>query len=101
MRQFSFSAEAEEDISSALIYYHSLLAGLEERFLKEVDVTLRYIALHPGGFQRIRRDFRQAPLERFPYVIVYSFDQHRIEVVRVFNTKQQPRKKLRRRSTGS
>ncbi|MBS1583580.1 MAG: type II toxin-antitoxin system RelE/ParE family toxin [Bacteroidetes bacterium] len=93
-RYVLFSSEADEDITASVEYYHGRSPGLEERFLAEVQGTLLFIRRHPGGFPRIRGQLRQAPLERFPYVIIYSVRQEMIEVVRVFNTKQHPAKKV-------
>lgn len=71
-RRILFSAEADRDVAASVTYYHQQQPGLEEKFLDEVGAVLRFIDLHSGGFQRLQGTLRQAPLERFPFVVIYA-----------------------------
>lgn len=70
---------------------------MEEEFLLELHKIIQLLRTHPRDYQRISGPLLQVPLARFPYVVVYAVHEDAIDVVRVFNTKQHPRKKLRRR----
>ena len=70
---------------------------LGARSLIEVQRAFAHILQNPNGFQRVHDQFRQAPLDRFPFVIVYRTDGPVVVVMRVFHTSQHPKKKVRRK----
>jgi len=90
-----FDDQARDDITHAVAWYEARRTGLGVQFLSEVLRCVDFIARHPGGFQRVHGGFRQAPLGRFPYVIIYVLFKDAIVVFRVFHASQDPRKKFR------
>jgi plasmid stabilization system protein ParE len=85
---------AELDIDNAIEWYESKLSGLGDQLLVELRSTLRAIQDNPEAFQVRRKGiYRECPLTRFPYLIVYRIEAKRIVVLSVFNTHQNPFKK--------
>lgn len=89
--------KARQDIMDGDRWYEEKLQGLGDRFLLEVQRCLAHILQNPNGFQRVHDQFRQAPLDHFPFVVVYRTDGPVVVVMRIFHTSQHPKKKLRRK----
>jgi plasmid stabilization system protein ParE len=86
--------DAHRDIDAAVQWYEERQAGLGIGFLDELEVLLSYLEDNPFLFQAFNRDLRQAPLHRFPYVIIYRIEEPDTAVVlAVFHTDQDPGKK--------
>jgi plasmid stabilization system protein ParE len=90
-------AKARKDLVQADAWYGSRSEGLGDRFLLKVQRCLGYIAANPGGFQHVFSSYRQAPVEGFPYVVIYRLDGAMVVVLRIFHTSQHPTKKFRRK----
>ncbi len=88
--------EAKQDIALAMEWYESKALHLDKRFLKAVEETLRAIQKNPFSFKKVYRNFRQAAVKKFPYVVVYEPVQTVVVIYSIFNTWQNPKKKMRR-----
>ncbi|MBN8858137.1 MAG: type II toxin-antitoxin system RelE/ParE family toxin [Sphingobacteriales bacterium] len=62
-----------------------------EEFLSELDGCFTKLKSHPEHFGKIKKNFRQAALKRFSYVIVYEIIKTEIVVFAVFHTKRNRR----------
>lgn len=89
-----FRARARRDIAKAVTWYEARRSGLGEHFMLEMQRCLGGIAVNPARFPPIHRSFRQAPMRRFPYVVIYRPLKDQVVIMRVFHTKQDPKKKL-------
>ncbi len=89
-------AEARNDIIEAAHWYATILKGLDERFIQYLEDVISTIQYNPNTFKKIYKDFRQAALKKFPYVVVYEFEDDTIIIYCVFNAKQHPGKKMGR-----
>ena len=80
------------DIAMANGYYNSKSDGLGKRMVNEVDIVLNNIASNPHIYSVRYRDIRAAKVATFPYLIFYKIKEMNksVEVLRVFNTHQQP-----------
>ncbi len=81
----------------AYLYYEEQLEGLGERFLNELDRVIHSINLAPKGFQLFNKKngTRQIPMDVFPFVIIYKVIEKQLIILAVFQTKQNPKKKIR------
>ncbi|MBQ4822069.1 type II toxin-antitoxin system RelE/ParE family toxin [Aquimarina sp. MMG016] len=84
---------AEIELEDAIEWYNSLSKGLGFRFLNSVRSEINYIQKFPKHFQISKNTFRQAPIQRFPFIIVYEIENNTIIVYSIFNTNQNPIKK--------
>jgi hypothetical protein len=79
----------------AYIWYEEQKKGLGEEFLKELDSYYNKLQSHPEYFGKIKRNFRQTALKRFPYVVVFEIMQKEVVVFAVFHTKRNPKLKFK------
>ena len=86
--------QANTEVSNAYNYYESKQIGLGEYFLSDFSNTINAIKLSPNGFVKFHQ-YRQVRFSVFPFVIVYEVVENQLVVYAVFETHQDPRKKLR------
>lgn len=80
----------------ALQWHGAQREGRGSRFLADLDRTFKVIRRFPRGGRIVRRNIRQIPLDRFPYVVVYAIRKKEISVLSVFNTWQHPSRRPKR-----
>ncbi|HEA30377.1 MAG TPA: type II toxin-antitoxin system RelE/ParE family toxin [Leeuwenhoekiella sp.] len=84
---------AEIEIDDSAFYYDSQKTGLGSLFLLEVERICVLISRNPERFTKNRDGFREAPLQRFPFRIIYKMDKDELYVVSVFHIRRNPSKK--------
>lgn len=89
--------KAQQDIAKGDHWYEEKSHGLGDRFLLDVQRCLAQILDNHKGFQLVHEEFRQAPLDRFPHVVVYRTDGSLVVIMRIFHTSQNPKKKFKRK----
>ena len=92
--KLSFRNKAKLDIETAYRWYEDRRKGLGELFLLQLDRSLKVILEHPKGFERVHEEFRQYPVDRSPYVIIYRLLGKQLIIMRVFHTRQHPGKRF-------
>ena len=95
MNKLIFIKEAKNEIQKIYDYYESQQKDLGERFKSHLDEYFITLTNHPESFAIKKHPFREIPLKKFPYIIIYEFikEQNLIIVYAVFNTRQNPSKK--------
>ncbi len=88
--------EAKQDIVNATHWYRSKQEKLNINFIQAVQRTLLSIQNNPFACKRIHHNFRQIALKKFPYIILFEVDKYTIIIYAVFNTWQDPKKKIKR-----
>ncbi|PNW62154.1 UNVERIFIED_CONTAM: addiction module toxin RelE [Euhalothece sp. KZN 001] len=83
--------DAELDIQDACEWYEAQASGLSSDFIRAVDACLSAIGRNPLAYQIIYKQARQALIRRFPYRILYVFDQDIITVIACFHSKRNPK----------
>jgi len=87
--------EAQLEIDDAIEWYESKQDGLGEEFLNYLGGYFQTLTTGKPDFEIKRKPFfRELPLKRFPYVIIYEKLNDAIIVYSIFNTHQNPVKKL-------
>lgn len=87
---------AEEDTWRAYIWYEEQHEGLGEFFLKELEIFYKKLETTPEIFSSIIKQYRQAILKQFPYVIVYEISRTKVIVYAVFHTSRNPKNKIKK-----
>ena len=72
---------AAADVEAAYRWYEQRRAGLGDRFLDAVAVTLHAIEARPMTSAVVHRSTRRALVRRFPYAIFYRVIGERVVVV--------------------
>ncbi len=83
---------AEWELEHAQRWYESKQVGLGLVFLGEVDATIDRIRESPEMYAKVKKNYRQALVRRFPYAIYYEFNQGTVTVYSIFNCSQDPAK---------
>lgn len=91
--ELEIKEEADFEITKGYLYYEGKRIGLGEEFLKSVEYYLQRICENPKHFQIKKKNYREAYIRRFPYLIIYEIEENAIIVYSVFNTPQNPEKK--------
>lgn len=86
--------EAQIEIEEAIDWYETQQIGLGLEFLNYLDGYFQTLKTQKALFEIKRKPvFRELPLKRFPYIIIYEVIQNQIIVYSVFHTFQDPIKK--------
>ena len=89
--------EANQDIYQASLWYENQLKGLGYDFIDEVENLFVFLETTPLIFQKKHNEIREAPLKKFPFVVLYEIEKENIVIVfAVFHTSQNPKKKIKR-----
>jgi hypothetical protein len=91
--------KVQTDFNEGFIWYEEKLKGLGNEFLADVEKKIGQIVAHPETFgSKGNPYYREALLDRFPYVIVYHIYKRKKEIFisAVHHTKKLSRKKYRR-----
>jgi hypothetical protein len=87
---------ALNQLSEAYLWYEKQLLGLGEDFLDEWESVANHLEFNAETYQKKYKDFRQALLKRFPFVVVYEIDKNKIIVYNIINTKRSVRKRFKK-----
>ena len=81
------------DIEKAKDWYDKQQVGLGNRFANATFKSIESVQSNPLGCQIKYRFTREKLVNKFPYIIIYSIEENVIFILRVFNCKQNPKKK--------
>lgn len=92
-----FQHRAKIELYDALEWYSEKSPKTAENFSKDIDKTVSQILLSPTRWRNSKEDFREIPLSKFPFDIVYSIDEEAkaIVIVSVFHHKRHPDQKFK------
>jgi len=96
--KLTFHPVAEKEYLDSVKWYEECKAGLAEPFIREVSKILDLLEKNPFLFPAKKKDFREALLKIFPYVIVFKVNENKKQViiVAVFHTSRNPIHKYKR-----
>ena len=86
-----FHPAASEELQAAAADYERFREGLGARLIYEVESMCGVLAEHPSYGRRVDGIHRQAPLRRFPFLLVYRHDAAAVLVVAVAHKRRRPR----------
>lgn len=82
--------EAEVELWEAVAYYEEKAHGLGIDFATEVERSMHAVAEYPE-LRALREDgTRRYLIHRFPYLIVYAYQDNRVWIIAVAHCKRQP-----------
>jgi plasmid stabilization system protein ParE len=88
---------ARADLADASRYYESEKEGLGIRFLEEAHAFLLTLLDFPAKYPVLHRSTHCVGIPRFPYLILYRFDDDNVYVLGVMHGARDP-STMRRRS---
>jgi plasmid stabilization system protein ParE len=82
--------EAEDDLKEAFSWYEDKRTGLGYDFLLQVDAGINFINRNPEIHPIEYKGTRKHLIKRFPYKIIYLFEENKIIVLAVIHGKRSP-----------
>ncbi|WP_128414521.1 type II toxin-antitoxin system RelE/ParE family toxin [Chryseobacterium sp. Leaf201] len=86
----SLSANAETDLIESALWYRSHKSGLGKKFIQQAELYFLRIQNNPFHFPAKKRNFSEAFIRKFSYVIIHEIIESENVVFSVFNTSQNP-----------
>jgi plasmid stabilization system protein ParE len=81
---------AVREIRKARRWYQHRSKAVADRFVRELDLAVTNILAHPESFPDYLLGTKAYLFRRFPYVIIYSFDNVRIKIFAVAHGSRRP-----------
>ena len=83
--------EAELDLEEAFTWYEAQRSGLGSEFLLAFDAAIEEIRRLSESRELVALKTHRILLRRFPYFILYTFNEHEVLVTSVFHSHRDPR----------
>jgi len=90
-----FSPSASIELLDAIDFYNYHSPDLGIAFHKEFFDALEFIKLFPNGWQKVGPNTRKCVLKKFPFLILYIFDDDQIFISAIAHQHRHPRSYLR------
>lgn len=90
-----FEDDAKIDIADSFDWYSEISSKVADNFLNEVKKALNYLQDNPNQFKTVYRDYKQVPVKKYPFVLLYKIDGQKVKIYRVFATRQNPKKRFK------
>jgi len=85
--------KARSDMKKSAAWYDKQQPGVGDRFLLAVVAEFNLIVVNPLHYEeKFSKTFRFAPVERFPFLIVFRIKGQQIIVNSVFHTSRNPKR---------
>ena len=88
---------ADKEWAEAALWYEKKYPGLGDRFIGMVEKKLDLVARYPERYPKRKGNFREALVNVFPYIIIYTFyeKEELVTITAIFHASQHPGKKYR------
>jgi ParE toxin of type II toxin-antitoxin system, parDE len=85
---------AEDEIDETVSFYEDRKKGLGKAFLSYLKGYFKILKTNPNLFGIKKQPyFRELPLLKFPFIIIYEIYQDEVFIHSVFHTSRNPKKK--------
>lgn len=85
-----FHSESELELGEAALFYESRLIGLGIIFADEVRKSVELIRHYPEVGQPLGPRLRKLVIKRFPYSLIYRWDEQHILILAVAHHRRRP-----------
>jgi plasmid stabilization system protein ParE len=90
--------EALSDIEESYAWYETQQKGLGKEFSETTISYLEYISHNAHSHPKIRGEYRELVMRRFPYAIVYRIiKEKKVVVLGIIHTKKHPSSRKKRK----
>ena len=90
MLNIIFHPDIEKEVKASYEWYQNQAAGLGEDFLTELETAYQAIIELPNTWPKFQKGFRRFLLSKFPFSVIYRFDQKTVYVVAVMHNSRKP-----------
>jgi ParE toxin of type II toxin-antitoxin system, parDE len=92
-----FTSLSNQELVDAVEYYENRLPGLSEKLETELENIIQKITLNPFLFPNKFKKYREVPLKKFPFVVIYEIVGNAVVIVSVFHCKRNPDSKTKKK----
>lgn len=96
MHKIVLEEQAKTDITEAILWHERQKEKLGTYLLDEIQKTISQISENPLLFKKVAKGYRQAIINKFPYVIIYEHFENEVFIYRIFHTSRNPRYKYKK-----
>jgi plasmid stabilization system protein ParE len=97
-RKIQVKEQAAEQLTDAFLWYEKQKGNLGFEFLEEWESVAEYLSDYSEGCTKKYKEFRQAMLKRFPYLVIYEIENDSVIIYNVINVKRHPLKRYKKRN---
>ncbi len=90
MNTVTIHSEAEVELLDAVSYYEEKNPGLGIDFITEVENAINYIRNFPKSFPLREDGTRRSLIQRFPYIVIYTYQKNHIWIIAFAHCKRKP-----------
>ncbi len=90
MLNIIFHPDIEYEVKASYEWYQNQAAGLGENFLTELETAYQAIIELPNTWPKFEKGFRRFLLSKFPFSVIYRFDQKTVYIVAVMHNSRKP-----------
>jgi hypothetical protein len=90
MPNIIFHPDIEYEVKASYEWYQNQAVGLGEDFLTELETAYQMITELPDTWPKFQKGFRRFLLSKFPFSIIYQFNQKTVYVVAVMHNSRKP-----------
>lgn len=88
--RFVFHPEAENELNEAIDYYEGIEPLLGYDFSLEVYSSIQLAIKFPRAWPVIENDIRRVLLNRFPFGVLYIYNNNMIYIIAIMNLHRNP-----------
>jgi plasmid stabilization system protein ParE len=88
--KLQFVEPSEQELKDAFDFYENQLEGLGDRFLIELNKSIKIILERPLAWSKIGNRTRRALLKKFPYLILYIHENDTIFITGIAHQHRNP-----------
>jgi len=85
----SFHELANKELEQAVEFYEGELQGLGIEFASEIEKAVNLILVYPNSWGKFGKN-RRILTNRFPYAVVYKYENTHITILAVMHLKRKP-----------
>ena len=74
-----------DDLAAAVTHYDGISPDLGNRFRVSVRGRIETLTKRPDSFARVRDRLRAAMLDRFPYVLLFEYENETVTILGIFH----------------
>ncbi len=90
MRRIEVSSDVYEEVEAARSWYEAKSSNLGLEFLDELDRAIETITQSPQSWSPYVGKTRRFFLHRFPFAVIYQYDDVRIRILAVMHLRRNP-----------
>lgn len=90
MLNIIFHPDIEHEVKASYEWYQNQAVGLGDDYLNELEIAYNAIAELPDTWPKFQNNLRRFLLSKFPFSVIYQFNQEAVFVVAVMHNSRKP-----------